>query len=195
VETYFKCPICQHSMRYSNVWKHQKFACWSQQQNQTQLSPQLPLSLPNPVSSPFYNSNIEGNGTVLITNNNAQIQEQIYPFAKKRKESPTEGDPTVFEDFNSRISTIDQLSNPLYGDYLYDLLEKEIVEPITGNPSKFYMNRILSKTPQDLQEWVEEVFAKKPAVLENIRTKIMRELQIITEKNGQVPETNTNTTL
>jgi len=189
VETYFKCPTCQHSMRYSNVWKHQKFACWTQTpQNPPQYhspSPSIQTPLPPFTEHEYDNNRVQAASPLILTPNATLpqvMQDQIYsPFnIKKRKELATDGiDQAVIEEFNNRLSTIDQLTNPLYGDYLYDLLEKEIVEPITGDPAKFYMNRILNRSPQDIQGWIEEILRKRPSVMESIRNKIMKDLLTI----------------
>jgi len=197
VETYFKCPTCQHSMRYSNVWKHQKFACWTQNaQNPQFTSASIQTPLPSFTEHEYDNRNSIQTPLVMLANNTLPqpIQDQMYPpYIKKRKEAipPECLDQAAIEEFNNRLSTIDQLTNPLYGDYLYDLLEKEIVEPITGDPAKFYMNRILNRAPQDIQGWIEEILRKRPAVMDSIRNKIMKDLLIIPEKVNNIQENTT----
>jgi len=126
VETYFKCPTCQHSMRYSNVWKHQKFACWTQTQNPQFTSSSIQTPLPSFSENEYDNRNVMQTPLTLLTAVNNSLpqpmQDQIYtPFIKKRRESaapPECLDQAAIEEFNNRLSTIDQLTNPLYGDYL-----------------------------------------------------------------------------
>jgi len=164
VETYFKCPKCNHSMRYSNVWKHQKYSCYNN------TSPSYPpISVDHDVVS-------EQNDSFL-----SEAQLNIEMVGRKRKDPPASSADifqSTIDGINNayRAATIDQLTNPAYGDYLYDLLEKEVVQPITGDPSKFYMNRVLNKNPDEIQDWIEEVLRKRPMVMEKIRNRIMRDL-------------------
>jgi len=161
VETHFKCPQCTHSMRYSHVWQHQKSSCYNN-------------------ASPSYPPISVDHDVVSEQNDYHSESQNIEMVGRKRKEPPASSDmfQSTIDGINNayRAATIDQLTNPAYGDYLYDLLEKEVVQPITGDPSKFYMNRVLNKNPDEIQDWIEEVLRKRPMVMEKIRNRIMRDL-------------------
>jgi len=49
------------------------------------------------------------------------------------------------------------------------------------------MNRILNRAPQDIQGWIEEILRKRPAVMDSIRNKIMKDLLIVPEKVNDNP--------
>jgi len=182
VETYYKCPICQHSMRYSNVWKHQKISCSLTKP----VSPPIATQIPHPIPStpPILPR------TLLPQPNQYQFNSSLFPQSNQ-PQMPVQLPPLIIPPMNEgfmpmspqqqpqqsqlnyNLLTLGVANNTLpiestYHDYVFEILETNVIEPIT-DPLKFYMNRILNKPSNEIEALVEEILMKRPDVFERVK--------------------------
>jgi len=184
VETYYKCPICQHSMRYSNVWKHQKISCSLTKPVSPPITTQTTLTIPStppilPRTLLPQPNQYQFTSSLFSQSNQPQMPVQLPPLMPPINESFMPMSPQQPQQLqqqqaiNYNLLTLGVANNtlpiePTYHDYVFEILETNVIEPIT-DPLKFYMNRILNKPSNEIEALVEEIFMKRPDVFERVK--------------------------